>query len=553
MVRTPIAAQESAMRLRAWKRLQKATSKILLVSFAIVLLLHPMLVAMRAVATTPTVEKPAEKPAETKPTPEASPQPADKKRDDPIVPIKTSEETARLNKLAEGDRLYQAGDKAAAEKLYREAKPPFAGTSDTKANVDPITDPTQLSPGGQVYWRESGIGLEQKLESRIFVPLKLLTDNYPQFVPGYLRYAEALEAYDRPEESLAILEKAATLYPNQPDLAKARITALEKNEKWIEASIAARQFALLNPTDPNAPTFTTLADTNLKRYQGRLRSRLRGNLVGNILTGALGYALTGNLFGPLSAVQNTVLLLRGESAVGERVTRQAKRQLDLVDDKAVLSYVDQLGQKLADAAGRKEFKYEFYVVMDDRLNAFALPGGKVFVNAGAIAKTNSEAELAGLLGHELSHTVLSHGFQLVSEGTLTANLTQFIPYVGGLLSNLSTLSYSRDMERQADILGTRLLVSTGFAADGLHNLMVTLKQQEAKKNRPSPPAWFATHPLTKDRIKYIEALIKNTGYNRYAYEGVERHAMLQTKVETLLKEYKAQQEKKGRRERSQDE
>jgi predicted Zn-dependent protease len=561
------------MRVRTWKRLQKSAFKILLVSVAIVLLLHPMLMAMHVGATTPiadpiaetkpsetkptpesspqtteTEKKPAES-AETKPTPEASPQTteAEKKPAEPIVPVKTPEEIARQKKLAEGDRLYQAGDKAAAEKLYREAKPPFAGTSESKA-IEPITDPAQLSPGGQVYWRESGLGLEQKLESRIFVPLKLLTDNYPQFVPGYLRYAQALEEYDRPEEALAILEKAATLYPNQPDLAKVRIAALEKNEKWIEASIAARQFALLNPTAPNAPEFTALADENLKRYQGRLRSRLRGNLVGNILTGALGYALTGNLFGPLSAVQNTVLLLRGESAVGERVTRQAKRQLDLVDDKDVISYVDELGQKLADAAGRKEFKYEFYVVMDDRLNAFALPGGKVFINAGAIAKTNSEAELAGLLGHEISHAVLSHGFQLVSEGTLTANLTQFIPYVGGLLSNLSTLSYSRDMERQADILGTRLLVSTGFAADGLHNLMVTLKQQEAKKNRPSPPAWFATHPLTKDRIAYLEALITNTGYNRYAYEGVERHAMLQTKVETLLKEYKVEQEKKERRE-----
>jgi len=72
--------------------------------------------------------------------------------------------------------------------------------------------------------------------------------------------------------------------------------------------------------------------------------------------------------------------------------------------------MNDLGQKTAHATGRNDFEYEFYVVLDDDLNAFALPGGKVFVNAGAITHTKSEAELAGLLAHELSHAVLSHGF-----------------------------------------------------------------------------------------------------------------------------------------------
>lgn len=532
------------MRRRTWKRLQ---TNIILLSFAVLLLLRPVLVAIGvSAATPPPVVETQPKPEASPPTEPPKPEPSESEKP-PATPAKTPEELERHQKLMAADRLYQAGDKAAAEKLYQEAKPAFAGTPERKEAAAAITDATQLSPGGQVYWRESEIGLAQKLESRIFVPLKLLTENYPQFIPGYLRYAQALESYDRSEAALAILEKAATLYPNQPDLVKARVAALIKAEKWIDASIAARQFALLNPNDPAASEFTALADENLKRYQARLRSKLRGNLIGNILTGALGYALTGNLFGPLSAVQNTILLLRGESAVGERVVGQAKRQLDLVDDSEVVSYVDAVGQKLANAAGRKEFKYEFYVVLDDRLNAFALPGGKVFVNAGAIAKTRSEAELAGLLGHEISHAVLSHGFQLVTEGTLTANLTQFIPYVGGLIGDLSVLNYSRDMERQADVLGTRLLASTGYAADGLHNLMVTLERQEEKRQRPTPPAWLASHPLPPERIQYLEALITNTGYNRYAYEGVERHAMLQPKVEKLLKDYKEREEKEGRR------
>ncbi|MBW4527459.1 MAG: M48 family metalloprotease [Phormidium tanganyikae FI6-MK23] len=214
----------------------------------------------------------------------------------------------------------------------------------------------------------------------------------------------------------------------------------------------------------------------------------------------------------------------------------SKAQLELAKDKEV----NELCQKLATAAGRDEFEYEFYVVLDDKLNAFALPGGKVFVNAGVIGKANSEAELAGLLGHELSHS-----FQLITEGTLTASLTQFIPYIGGLLRDITTLSYSRNMERQADALGTRLLASTDYASDGLYNLMITLKKQEEEKLRDNPPTWLASHPLPKVRVSYLQELITTTEYDLYAYEGIEHHKAIQTKVGQLLKEHKAQQEKKG--------
>jgi len=172
--------------------------------------------------------------------------------------------------------------------------------------------------------------------------------------------------------------------------------------------------------------------------------------------------------------------------------------------------------------------------MDDDINAFALPGGKVFVNAGAIMHTNSEAELAGLLAHELSHAVLSHGFQLATQGNLTANVTQYVPY-GGTLANLLVLNYSRDMERQADALGTRILASSGYAADGMRNLMVTLDKEERDR---AVFAWLSSHPDAKERISNLESLIERNGYNRYAYEGVARHLEIQKRVAQLLKDYK---------------
>ncbi len=179
------------------------------------------------------------------------------------------------------------------------------------------------------------------------------------------------------------------------------------------------------------------------------------------------------------------------------------------------------------------------MIPEESLNAFALPGGKIFVHAGAIAKTNSEAELAGLLGHELSHVLLSHGFQLVTQGNLIGNLTQYLPF-GGTIGQLFSLTYSREMERQADTLGTRLIVSSGYAADGVYNLMNTLKEQQ----KYSPPSWLSSHPGSKERVEYLQELITTNNYNRYAYEGVAQHLEMQAKAKQILKE-----EKERKRER----
>lgn len=459
-------------------------------------------------------------------------------------PIPTPEEIARQLKLQAADKLYLAGKITEAQKLYREAKAPFSKTGDTSPELKPaITDPAQLSPAGRVYWREAEAGIAKKLQTRALVPLQLLVEQNPEFIPGHIRYAEVLTQYDRTKEALDFLERGSSLYPDQPELIKARVTALANAKKWMEASLAARQFAILYPQNPQSSEFNELAESNLKRYKSYIRSEIRGNVISNVITGALGYAVTGSLLGPFSALDSTILLLQGEGSVGESVAKQAKKQLPLVIDEPTLAYVNDIGQKLAKIAGRKEFKYEFFVIPEEDLNAFALPGGKIFVNAGAIAKTNSEAELAGLIGHELSHVVLSHGFQLVTQGNLISNVTQYLPF-GGTIGQLFALTYSRDMERQADILGTRLIVASGYAADGLRNLMVTLDKQK----KVSIPTWLSSHPGGNERVSYIENMITRNSYNRYAFEGVERHTEIKARVKKLLKERKEIEEKKQRTE-----
>ncbi|TWH42433.1 M48 family metallopeptidase [Dulcicalothrix desertica] len=455
----------------------------------------------------------------------------------------TPEEIARQQKLIEADKLYLAGNVAEAEKVYRAIKQPFKlAANDSNEQLQPaITDASQLTPAGRVYWREAEAGIIGNLQTRILVPLDLLVQQVPQFIPGHIKYAEYLKKYGDEKKALQVLERAATLYPNQPDLVRARVAVLGDAKKWMEASLAARQYAILNPNDPLMPEFTKLADDNLKRYKSHIRGEIRGNAIANIITGAIGYAVTGSLLGPFSALDSTVMLLQGEESIGESVAKQAKKQLDLVKDETVNAYVNDIGQKLAQVAGRNEFKYEFFVIPEPDLNAFALPGGKVFINAGAIEKAKSEAELAGLIGHELAHVVLSHGFQLVTQGNLISNITQYLP-LGGTVGQLFGLSYSRDMERQADVLGTRLLVTTGYAADGLRNLMVTLKEQ--MKNKNVPPTWASSHPGGNERVGYLEELITRNSYNRYAYEGVAKHEEIRSKVKTILKEVKECREDK---------
>ena len=451
----------------------------------------------------------------------------------------TPEEIARLEKLARADKLYLAGDKAAAVKLYREAKQMWEIERERANNQQEKTfsNPDELSPAGRVFWRNYQQGKEQELETKTLSSLKLLTTREPQFIPGHVHYAQALLEYEREEESLEVLNKAVSQHPNEPEILRAKMESDVADDRWLDASIVARQFALFNPDSPQAAEFERLAAEYLDKYQSDLRSNITWNAVGNAIAGTVGFALTGNIFGPISALQTTSLLLNGESAVGEASANQITKQVPLLQDEEVNQYVNEIGQKVAIASGREEFDYEFHVIMDDALNAFALPGGKIFVNAGAIMKTDSEAELAGLLAHEVSHSALSHGFQLMTKGNLTANVISYIPYVGSTASNLIVLNYSREMEKQADIFGTRILVNSGYAADGVRNLMGQLHESHQDEDNPEPPAWLSSHPNTKQRMNYVEELIVDNSLNRYAYEGVARHQEIQEIVTAKWDEY----------------
>lgn len=448
----------------------------------------------------------------------------------------------RYHTIAKADYLYRCGETLLAERFYREIKEPFEAEKELNREIipEPVYESKHLSPGGSVYWRLYQESLEDNpiYKSKKLITLKLLTEKYPEFIPGHLHYARFLETDEKPEEAFKVLHNATTLYPSEASLVAAKIEADEKNKNWLTASLTARQFFLFNQDHFRALEFKEVADQNLARYQSKLREEMTWNVVGNAIMSSIGVALMGNVFAPLSTLETTYLLMQGEAVIGENYVEGLKKRLTLAEDTEVNQYINRIGQKLASVAGRGEFEYEFYIVMDEDINAFALPGGKIFINLGVITKTESEAEIAGLIAHELAHTVLSHGFQQMTKGSLASSVVQYIPYLGGLAGNLIVLNYSRKMEEQADMFGTRLLAATGYAADGVRNLMKTIDAEQ--KNHL--PAWLSSHPNTSERVKYLEKIIVQNNFNRYAYEGVEKHYKIRQKAANLLAEFKREQD-----------
>lgn len=144
--------------------------------------------------------------------------------------------TARYEKLRLADDFYQQGNLQAAARIQREVKPAF--TRKVAPPARPFTNIEDLEPAAVVYWRNANEGMEQDLESKIFGSLELLTENYPDFIPGHLLLVDALLKYDRAEEAVAAIERASTIHPNQTDLLNKKLELLAAQDRYLEAAIA---------------------------------------------------------------------------------------------------------------------------------------------------------------------------------------------------------------------------------------------------------------------------------------------------------------------------
>ena len=202
--------------------------------------------------------------------------------------------------------------------------------------------------------------------------------------------------------------------------------------------------------------------------------------------------------------------------VGRQSAVQAEQQLPILRDPAVENYVNRIGQNLARNAGGPNFQYQFKVVNSADINAFALPGGYIYVNRGVLDNARNEGEVAGVLAHEISHVALRHGTHQASKayaaqaglsilggilgGRVGEGAANIINAVGGFGLNVVFLKYSRDLETQADIRGSQILAASGYSPVDMVNFFKTLENVDKSKKTN----WLSDHPAPPDRIARIE-------------------------------------------------
>jgi predicted Zn-dependent protease len=218
---------------------------------------------------------------------------------------------------------------------------------------------------------------------------------------------------------------------------------------------------------------------------------------------------------PVTGRREISLVSEGqEIQMGQEAAQQVEQSLGLVNDAELQAYVRRIGMELARASERPELPWRFGVIDDPTPNAFALPGGPVYITRGLMNLMNSEAELASVLGHEIGHITARHSAQMITKSQLgqigllavviaKPELAQF----GDLLSTgmqLLFLKYGRDAERQADELGFKYALSENYDVSEMDDVFLALQRVGEAEGRSGLPAWASTHPDPGERAQTVQ-------------------------------------------------
>jgi beta-barrel assembly-enhancing protease len=235
-------------------------------------------------------------------------------------------------------------------------------------------------------------------------------------------------------------------------------------------------------------------------------STLRRSLALGLVAGSAGLAACG-------------IGTQQEIEMGRQYAAEINRQLPIIDDPAVHRYINQLGTLIQRQPGNRDIPYTFYVVNSPEINAFAVPGGFIYLNRGLIERTENLSELAGVVGHEIGHVEARHSvamlerLQAAQAGVAIASVLLGGPpegVAGAAVDVGATLYFarhSRAAEHEADMYAVRLLPGVGIDPTGI----VTFFQKLLEEQQRAPARveqWFATHPLTEERIATTRELIR---------------------------------------------
>ena len=254
-----------------------------------------------------------------------------------------------------------------------------------------------------------------------------------------------------------------------------------------------------------------------------------------------GWALLAGLAaGPSSCARNPVtgkneISLVSESQeiqMGQEYAQQIVRSMGVYDDKKVHDYVSRLGMAIAVKSERPSLPWAFYVMDDPTVNAFALPGGSIFITRGILTHMNNEAELTGVLGHEIGHVTARHSVQQMTRQQIAqiglgvgSIISSDVAQYAGLASQglgVLFLKYGRDAESQADGLGFKYMVRDGYDPRAMATMFQTLQRVSKLEGGGDIPEWASTHPDPGNRVeatlKRIDTMSVPESKLRYARE-----------------------------------
>lgn len=234
-----------------------------------------------------------------------------------------------------------------------------------------------------------------------------------------------------------------------------------------------------------------------------------------------------------------------QKQLGEGFYRQARAYMDLVDDPELKEYLDDLGNRLIEGAGLTRNSFTFFMINDNSVNAFAVPGGYIGVNTGLLLTAKNEAEVASVLGHEIAHVTQQHIPRMISaqKKNLLPNLATLL--AGILLGGQATeaaiaitsarsldnqLTFTRAFEREADRIGISVLANSGFDTDAMPAFFLRMQQANVL-NETSAPQFLLTHPITTDRI--AEAKARAANYPHTTTNDNTRFTLIHAKLSVM--------------------
>jgi len=207
-----------------------------------------------------------------------------------------------------------------------------------------------------------------------------------------------------------------------------------------------------------------------------------------------------------------------EIALGKQMAQEVERQAKIVDDPVVAEYVNRIGQNLVRNSDAK-VPFTIKVVDSEEINAFALPGGFFFVNTGILLNADNEAEMAGVMAHEIGHVAARHGTRQATRGQI-AQIGSIVPLIAvggmagygiyqamGLVVPLGFLQFSRAFESEADMLGIEYMYKAGYDPCAFVDFFEKVQSQE-KRKPGTMSKLFSSHPPTDDRIKRSQEIIQ---------------------------------------------